>query len=160
MSVAEKAGVSFEVIDHNIIPDLYVTLIVDCWIGNRNDPAVAVDRYLGVWRADDLESEQGEAMDPTYKVDWRQIEATPKPLTWTVVEHIQQPDRELLSFKKQSDEILDPESYAGYGSAATHKRQYREFMEAIDRVAADESDDEAWATIDAFRKHQALQHEK
>jgi hypothetical protein len=153
-------GLQYETIDVNIVNDLYVTWIVDIWDGDRNDPAVDIIRYIGVWDADALEDDDGNAVDPTFKKgQYSGVTPSHKPRHWEQLDHIKKSDGAARSFKKQSDEMLDPERYAGYG-LATSKTKYMAFMDAIDTLVSDPENAEAWAAVDAWRAHNAQLHEK
>lgn len=154
-------GLQYETIDVNIIPDLYVTWIVDIWRGDRNDPAVDVERYIGVWDAAVLEDEDGNAVDPSFESRryGMGVQPTIAARHWEVLDHIKKSDSAARTFKKQQDDLFNPDSYA-YGSTHTHKSLYTEFMNAIDVLVEQPDNKEAWEAVDAFRKNQAMQHEK
>lgn len=163
-AISEGSDISYETIDVNIVPDAYVTWIVDLWKGKKNDPATEVKRYIGVWRAEQLETEEGEALDPVFKNDRyygldHAKSITPQPMVWVPMETVKAADRDAEKFREQSESAMDT-SYMGYGSVATRKQKYIAFMDAIDVLATDPENKDAWTAVDAFRQHQALEHER
>jgi hypothetical protein len=176
MSAAEtKTRVGYEVIDHNIVPDLYVTYIVDVWEGDRSDPATGVTRFIGVWRAEDLETEERGAFDPDFTQvtdynyrysysrgsrSWRKSD-TPEPLVWEVVETTKEADEGAQKMRSEYENMTDPEARAyTYGAQRIHKDLYVKFLDAVDILAEDPDNEEAWEDVKAFRDNQALKHEK
>lgn len=162
----EVEGVHYDTIDINIIPDSYVTWIVDVWTGNRNDPAVGVTRYIGVWRGEDLEDAEGNAIDPDFsqlserRYSWdRQIK--PHPLHWHALETVKESEGDARSFKNDVESMSpDNRSYT-YNSKLRRKAElYQEFLKAIDILAASPEDVYAWAAVEAWRQHNAQLHEK
>lgn len=153
-------GYMYETIDINIVPDLYVTWIVDIWSGDRNDPATDVNRYIAVWNADALEDEQGNAVDPVFhRRSSYSTEPKPniQPLHWHLLDSVKAADPAARSFKQQQESALtvDPESYYG----RQHK-PYQDMMEAIETLVGDPENEEAWSKIEQFRRIQAMRHER
>jgi hypothetical protein len=156
---------NYEILDRNVTTD-YVTLIVDVWEGDRNDPAVQVERYIGVWRIEDLDD---GASDPNFsEVDTTHSRyryshddggVKPAPLAWTVIETTKEADKQARSAKKEAMDWEDPESYVGWGENRK-KELYIAFLDAIDTLAEDPTNEQALAAVDAFRSHSALKHEK
>lgn len=164
----EINNVHFDTIDVNIIPDLYVTWIVDIWEGNRNDPATQIDRYIGVWRADVLEDDEGNARDPEFKAgradDYsssyrisRAIE--PAPLHWDQIDTPKKADAEARQYRRESEAYADAGAYR-YGSERVRAELYQKFMAAIEVLGTDPNNEEAWAAVEAWRMHDATKHEK
>jgi hypothetical protein len=151
----------FEIFDHNITSE-YVTYIVDLWEGDKNDPAVSITRYIGVWRGDQLEKEDGEAFDPDFWGESRsrytyRLEPKPKPLAWTTVETVKEADKELLSFKTQQENMLNKNQYYGKNRRA---ELYQEFLDAIDILALWPDREDMWKKVEAYRRYNAHSHEK
>jgi len=165
VSVAESKT-QFEIIDTNIVPDLYVTFIIDIWEGDRNDPATEVIRYIGVWRAEDLVNGDGEAHDP----DWSEYDiarysrwhrAKAKPICWEQLETVKEADSGAVMMRREYESLTDPEAYVGYShNSLKHKELYVKFLDAIDVLAEDPDNERAWEDVNAFRQFQALKHEK
>lgn len=158
----KETSVNFDVLDHHVTPGMeYVTLIVDVWRGDRKDPATAVDRYLGLWSGESLENGDGEAVDPSFSQHgWKGVVPNPEPLVWECFEHIKTADRTAESHKEQTDRLQKRND--GYGSTH-HNRQvdlYEAFLEAIERVAVDDTDEEAWTAITAWRNRLDEQYER
>lgn len=162
----------FEIIDHNIVPDLYVTYIVDTWEGDRNDPATQINRYIGVWKAEDLESEERGAFDPDFgemldRYGYRRSRYSrrstnkdePEPLVWEHLDVTKEADSDARSMRQEYESITDPNGYA-YGSQRIHKDLYNAFLDAVDTLAEDPDNEQAWEAVTKFRQYQALKHEK
>lgn len=154
----------FEIIDHNIAAG-YVTYIVDLWDGVRKDPAVSITRYIGVWREEKLEKEDGEAFDPSFwapktsRYSYRN-NPVPEPLAWERIEVVRAADQELLRFKsEQALELGEGDSYL-YGSRRNRVELYKKFMDAIDTLANNPDDEAAWQDVEQYRNYNARLHEK
>ena len=163
--VAEESTVQYEIIDHNVIPDLYVVYIVDIWDGNRNDPAVGVERYIGVWAWDALENEDGSAKDPSFneydgsRYSYRS-RIKPEPLHWDALETVKEADRESQRFKQDSDSAADTERYRYSPGSQRAAQLYKEFLIGIDMLAEDDKNEQAWEMVEKYRQYQAQRHEK
>lgn len=165
---AGKDSEQYLVIDHNIVTDMYVTYIVDIWSGDLNDPATGITRYIGVWKAEDLETEERGAFDPDfskartsrsyYYGDWQG--GDPQPLLWEALEETKKPDKDASDHKEEHEQFS--ERREGYYSHSHNSLvdQYQAFLDAIDRVARDESDEEAWTIINTWRNRQNAQYER
>jgi len=162
---SEHATLYHEVVGHEVVAD-YVVYIVDIWMGDKNDPAVEVIRHTGVWKGEVLEDDEGNAIDPdfskcepkTYRYhDWDGGE--PVPLMWDSLETPKKADRAARSHKDEALKWEDPESYVGYGSSQK-KNLYIKFLDAIDVLAEDPENEEAWAAVQAYRDYSAHLHEK
>jgi hypothetical protein len=159
----EEVAFQYEEVDVNIVPDQYVTWIVDLWRGDKRDPATAITRYIAVWRADQLENEQGEGVDPTFKpaASYRRQDPVPvpQPMVWNILEKIKEPDQEAEKFRTQQENLMNRE-LPRYGSTSTRASLYQAFMDALDVLAHSPDDQEAWAKVEAYRNNQALEYER
>lgn len=164
---AEVAIPQFLIIDHNVIPDQYVTYIVDLWEGDLRDPATSVLRYIGTWRAEDLEKEDGQAFDPdflAYQNARYGRYPDPKPLLWEQLEDkpVKGGDESARTARNDEELLTDParaEGYSGHRVKA-QQEQYAAFWDAIDRIDAGEDSDDLWNTIDTWRLRYQMLHEK
>lgn len=159
----EIDGVHFETVDINVIPDSYVTWIVDIWEGDRRDPAVAIGRYIGVWRGEQLEDKEGNAVDPDFsELNGRSYSyernIKPRPMHWSLLEEVKTADRDAENAKHQHEALMS-DGYS-YGSETTRKKLYKAFMEAIDVLGDDPNNETAWEAVEAWRSYQAHKHEK
>jgi len=149
----EEPTWQYEIIDHNVTPDQeYVTLILDIWMGDRNDLATGIDRYIGVWRGSALETDEGEAINPSFeKHSWRRYVPEPKPdtLVWEKMESIKEVDRDAQSHQTESAALMSG-SYFGYDSGIK-EGQYESFLDAIDRLAENYEDESAWEAVNNWR---------
>lgn len=166
-AVGSESNLQYETIDVNIVPDLYVTWIVDLWQGEKTDPATAITRYIGVWRAEVLENEKGEAIDPVFSEKMlgaynalRYI--SPTPMHWQALESIKEADSEAQNFRSQMEDALRPRERFDYNRREhiEERSPMEEFMDAIDRLAVDDTDQEAWAIVQARRKAQIEKMER
>lgn len=167
MSTTEaEQATNYLVIDHNVTEGgQYVTYIVDLWQGRLDDPATQITRYIALFRGDDLETEDGEAIDP----DWAGVDLhrhwamehsiKPTPLVWETVEKTKHADRDAEQYRDQQAGMLSDRGYA-YGEAATKKKLYQAFIEAIDVLATDPENEAAWETVEKYRNYNAKLHEK
>jgi hypothetical protein len=154
-----------KIYDHNITEG-YVTYIVDMWEGDEKDPTVGISRYVGVWRAEQLEVDD-VAIDPDFWGSARmqrytyRNSPTPQPLVWELMEEIKTPDKELVKFKRDQEHALHKPSY-GSGGAVRRADLYNEFLRAIDFIAKyPNSDNKAqWDAIEAYRGYNARLHER
>jgi hypothetical protein len=163
--MTEHAATHHDVVGHEVVAD-YVVYIVDIWIGDRTDPAVEVVRHTGIWRGSDLEDVEGNAFDPdfskctpkTYRYDdWGG--GDPEPLMWDSLEIEKKADPRARSHKDEALKWEDPEGYVGYGQ--NHKKElYIKFLDAIDILADDPENEEAWAMVKDYRDYSAHLHEK
>ena len=154
----------FEIVDHNIAAG-YVTYIVDLWDGDRNDPTVSINRYIGTWRGENLEKEDGEAFDPSFwpkdrsRYTYRN-RPSPDPLVWERLETVKEADQQLLRFKQDQENQLGDNSRYLYGGAQRRVELYQKFMDAIDVLAKRPDDEEAWKHVTRWRNFNARLHEK
>lgn len=155
---------NYEILDHNIVPDSYVTYIVDLWDGERKDPATSVYTYIGVWRGDDLENEEQGAFDPDFSkaedsyghIEFRRY--NPRPLLW---KHLDTPTKGNDDAKQHRDAHERLTEQNGYTPPAWRlgASSYEQFLAAIDTVAENYEDEEAWKIIDSWRERQ-LRHDE
>lgn len=164
MTVAEQQE-QYEIQDHNIAAG-YVTYIVDLWTGDASDPAVGVERWIGVWHENDLESEELGGFDPDFnrtRYGYRR-EPKPEPLVWEQVEVIKEADDAARRMQRESEQLLDDNDDGGYNYQRMKTKPvrdlYQAFIDAIERLAVDDTDEEAWTAVEAWRSHNALRHEK
>lgn len=152
----------FEILDHNIAAG-YVTYIVDLWEGDRTDPAVGVTRYIGVWDENVLETEERGAFNPDFTSAsgsyYSGSRMKPPALVWTEIGQTKKQVREAEQFKSQLNNLMNNDRYS-YGVAASTKDRFQKFMAAIDKLATDNSDAEAWEAVHAWRERLALAYEK
>jgi hypothetical protein len=165
MTEVAESTVQFEIIDHNVIPDQYIVYIVDLWDGNKNDPAVGVNRYIGVWKWDVLEDEQGDALDPSFaSADLGRYSMSrsikPEPLHWDHLEVMKAADRESERFKQDSDHASNAEYHRYSPSSKRSAELYNEFLIGIDMLAKDENNEQAWEMVEKYRTYQAQKNEK
>lgn len=160
MSTAEETTTQFEIIDHNITPE-YVTYIVDLWVGNRHDPAVGIMRHIGVWHSEDLETEERGAFDPDFAAvhpNRYRSQPKPEPLLWDTLEEVKAAEKDAERFKNEQNAALNTEGYS-YNRDKTHDGLYARFLDAVDVLAADGENVEAWLAVDQFRDYSAKKHE-
>lgn len=151
----------FEIIDHNIAAG-YVRYIVDLWEGDRTDPAVGVTRYIGVWNENVLETEERGAFDPDFtsaRGSYYGSRMKPPALVWAEIGETKKQVREAEQFKHQLKSLMNNDRYS-YGARQSEKDRFQKFMAAIDKLATDNSDQEAWEAVHAWRERLALAHEK
>jgi hypothetical protein len=162
----EVEGYHLETIDINIIPDQYVVWIVDIWKGSRHDPAVEVVRYIGVWDADKLEDEEGNARDPDFSqlskpdrsYNWER-EIRPAPRLWDKLDLTKKADDDARQFKGNVEAIYSESTYR-YGSSREREGLYKEFMAAVDVLGNQPDNEEAWETVARWRQYNAERHER
>jgi hypothetical protein len=133
----------------------YVTVIVEAWIGERTDPATEVTRYAAMYRAE----EAPEHLPLKEKWSGIELDRDDPHLLWKEVETVQKADREWIRARDIHLSMENPEQYR-YGSAARMGELYREFLDAIDTLAIDKDNEEAWNKVQEFRQYQALKNEK
>lgn len=152
----------FEILDHNIAAG-YVTYIVDLWKGDRTDPAVGVTRYIGVWDENVLETEERGAFNPDFISASGSYYAAsrmkPPAILWSEIAETKKQVREAEQFKSQLKNLMSNDQYS-YGARQSEKDRFQKFMSAIDKLATDNSDQEAWEAVHAWRERLALAHEK
>lgn len=143
-----------------------VIYIVDLWEGSKTDPATEIKRYIGLWRDEQLENEQGEAFDPDF-TDTQIVHRysggsyiKPEPVVWELIETIKTADRGALDFKSQQDHLLQGKHSTYNYTAGKESQLYIAFIAAIDVLAEDPENEEAWAAVQAWRDYRAGLHEK
>jgi len=159
----------YEIIDHNIVPDMYVTYIVDLWEGAKNDPATEITRYIICYdHASPAFGEDGDK-DPDFgnlEEKWGHRYSEPSgagddPLVFKRLETVKTADREAKQYKDAIKNYTDPERQRySYGGEKRRSELYNEFMDAVDVIATDPDNAVAWAAIDAWKKFNAERHEK
>lgn len=163
MSFNEDGSTSYLVVDHEVAQNTdLVIYVLDVWQGDRKDPAVGVSRWMGVFKGEDLTTDDGEALDPDfskYKPGYSEGKIIPQPLFWQLLEEIKKEDREAERYKSQTAALLARDDYS-YGTRLKEKTLYQGFVEAIDILAVDGENAEAWAAVDAYREHKALEYER
>lgn len=164
-NLEEMTKTGFEIQDHNIAAG-YVTYIIDIWKGDKNDPAVSINRYIGVWKDDQLEKEDGEAFDPDFAgckdFSYRSY-IEPRPMIWEQMETIKKADASVQNFRREMERAMTKRQRYDYRESkyvdVEEKSPFEIFMDAVDRVAVDEGDEEAWAIIEAHRARVAERHD-
>ena len=164
----KESKVLYEIVDHNSVPDSWVTYIVNIWDGPKNDPATNGTTYIGVWDGALLETEEQGAFDPDFtryqefgRYSYRSDAYKPAPKIWEALEVFQKPDREAINFRREYDSMSSQASGAYYyGSQAKQRDLYTKMLDGIDRIAQDDTDEQAWADVEAYRQYMALKHEK
>lgn len=149
----------FEIQDHNIAAG-YVTYIVDIWDGDRDDPAVGVNRYLGVWQESVImDTEHGQPEFDRVDVGWSYAgRLKPPAAVWQVLKEVKESVREAEQHQSEHKGLMS-EGYS-YGAGATRKSRYQKFMAAIDTLVTDPENEQAWQDIDAWRNVMAMEHER
>jgi hypothetical protein len=164
MSFNEDGSTSFLIVDHEIAQNTdLVIYVLDVWQGDREDPAVGVARYMGVFKGEDLTTDDGEALDPDFS-KWKpgyynEKKIIPQPLFWETLEEIKKGDRDAENFKRQTEGLLLKDDYS-FGSRHVERTLYQGFVEAIDILAVDGENEEAWAAVNKYREHKALEYER
>lgn len=154
-----------EIIDHNVAAG-YVTYIVDRWDGDKDDPTVAIVRFIGVWKEEDLETEERGAFDPLFwpkdvsRYSYRNEPTDPPALHWHMLESVKEADKELVKFKNDHENMTGESSQFTYGSQKKRVDLYREFLDAIDLLAKYPDNEEAWARVERWRNYNARLYEK
>jgi hypothetical protein len=162
MSATEERTHKWEIVDHDVHQmSGLVAYVVDVWEGDKNDPATSITRHYGVWDGDKLETEDGTAFDPDF---WPENAYSyrprpkPEPLVWESLNEVKKADSGARTFKRDQERMLD--TGHSYGEAGKQRLLYSTFMNAIDVIAADPDNAEAWAAVDAWRDYRAMQYEK
>ena len=131
----------------------YVTIVVDVWAGERDDPATEILRYQATYNVVDVP--ETIALDDDR---WGWSVAGPV-ITFEQLDAVQKSDTGAKHFRTEYQQMTDPEAYAGW-DMRTQKELYTAMLDAIDVLAEDDGNEEAWAAIDAYRGHIAVKHEK
>jgi len=153
------------IVDHEVLESAgLVTYVVDVWRGDKDDPAVAVTRYLGVWDADDLVGEDDEALTPTISLRnpggySESLTQKPQAKIWEQLKTVKAADQDARQFKSHDEHMMSDSGYM-YGERRLEREKYQNFMRALDVLSVDETNEEAWALVDEWRKYQALKYEK
>lgn len=129
------------------------TIVVDIWDGDRTDPTVGVKRYMGAFTHDDFEKIK---LRKRWGDDYEVMKADEVGcVLWEYVVEVKKVDRDAESMMNDEKSILsDNWSHRG------KKDVYERFLDAIDVLAKDDTDKEAWAAVDAWRGLYANLHEK
>lgn len=147
-----------EVIDSHVGGG-FITLIVDVWSGDREDITTGIDRFVGVW-PENIVSD--DALP-----DFSQITAgrygykpKPQPKIWEYLCEIKAADEDARLYAKAQEHELANDGRYRYGTSAIQAQLYRSFLSALDVIAANEEDPEAWKAVDAFFDSRSLVNEK
>lgn len=140
----------------------YVVLVTEIWQGDRNDPATSVSRYMGMWEAGDVPPEGELPLDQRYGSPELERETRKQNLVWESLGLVQGSDRDYRSHRDeyQSMTAEDGGYRYSYGISRKRKELYVAMLNAVDIIAEDENNKEAWAAIDAYREYWALEQEK
>jgi hypothetical protein len=133
----------------------YVTIILDVWKGDRDDPAVEVIRYLSLFSVEEA-PEVFLFNDGYYSTRLKEAQ---KPIIWKEIGHQKTAVQEAKQHKGQYEQMTREDRY-GYGVVSRDKERYMAFMDAIDALHEDPQDEEAWKKVDSWRSHMATLHEK
>jgi hypothetical protein len=141
-------------------PDVW-TVVYDCWdMEDRTDPAANQWRRVAVFYATepstDLQS-LVKAERGSYRLYWDGLAGATVD---EVLEQTKERDRDAERHAKESERLMErATNWRGDPIEGTGTR-YEEFLAAVDRVAEDETDEEAWRVIDGWRARQLRPEER
>jgi len=147
----------------------YEVVVLDLWVGDRDDLATQVDRYMLCYEPEHIgdhlyvqntysswELAKAENASMTYRRA-NQVEGVK---VWESMGRVKNADRDAVNHSDAEQAMLDPERRRWYHGGANRNEKYEKFLEAIDILAINYEDEGAWADVDAFRRIHAEAHEK
>jgi hypothetical protein len=165
----------FREIDAATIGD-YTMLLYETWMGsNRDDPATQIEEFMSCLKTEDVPEKRSEAKDQSniepyvakkerysYRDDF---EGLVKEQFHKKLQVVKATDRDALKHQRESDALLpdpeeDPTSWNSRYRTNAGGVYYEDFLAAIDRVAANDKDKEAWEIINKWRSRSLRSEER
>lgn len=156
--MAEKLAVSHQIVSQVRNPDTdYVTVILDLWKGDRDDPAVGVSRFLALFNISSVPDE----FKFNHQYYGYRLSDPESAILWEHLGDVKKEDKGARDHQQNDDFMLD-ENEERWRPPEVVKRKllYQQFIAAIDVLAVDYENEEAWAAVDAWRGYHATLHEK
>jgi hypothetical protein len=153
-------GISVQEIDRSVMKEAgLLSVVFDAWVGDKEDPAVRVGRYILVV-VDDDEITGKIKLERTYQgsVDLAGYGKPSGVKVFEQIETIKDVDKSALDHQRQHDNLANTERL--YGTQRRQSELYNAFMDAIDTLAESPDDKTAWKTVEEYRRHYAEMHEK
>jgi hypothetical protein len=154
----------------------YTTLIYETWRGDRDDPATQVEEWLSLFNEEDMPDEYSTAQDqsniPPYvaeksRYSYRdEYEGLAKALVNQRVKVVKETDKDAIKHQNESENLMPDDKtndnyyYRRRESAGLGSVYYEDFLAAVERVSANDDDEEAWDIIDKWRSRRWSQGER
>jgi hypothetical protein len=125
--------------------------------GDPDDPATTLEFWISIFKRGEAPADIGKAINNA----WGGFEGLNGAITNETLEVKQECDYEAERFRQQTEHLMSAPEEDGYYARTQNaeKLAYQAFQDAIERVSADESDEEAWDVIDSWRKRQLRRDE-
>jgi len=144
---------------------LYTNVYYDVSDGDPDDPASQTDRRVAVFNVGLAPKNIGEAVakqiDDSYSYSY--FEGIEEALIDEIVEVTKESDYDAEQYRQEERSLLEPKRHYDYRTGTYIERdgsEYETFLEAIEKVAEDDSDEEAWKVIDNWRARQLRLEER
>jgi hypothetical protein len=144
----------------------YTILIYETWVGDREDPATQVEEWMSLFNEEDMPDEVSTATEvansppyvPSTRYTYRGYSGLQGAVTNEQLRVVQEADYAAQKQRSDSESLLG-DTYYGR-SASVGGVNYEAFLNAIERVGANDDDEEAWAAIEKWRSRQMRQEER
>jgi|SRR6516165_8203072 hypothetical protein len=146
----------------------YEAVVIELWLGDRSDLATSVDRYMLVYEPEKMGehlyieksySSWELATSENASQSWRRASQVPGVAVWTHIAEVKTADRDAMNHSSAEESMLNKE-FRRYGYDGRRNEAFEAFLTAIDTLAENYEDEQAWAAVDGFRSIYAEQHEK
>ena len=145
----------FSEIAVNDVDDKYISVVYDVSDGNPFDPATTVERRVAFFKSGNV--------PVTWFEDYRKgysgyFEGLKDSILDERIETVQEGDMDADEHRDATRSLAKVQRGTVYTTAG--QITYADFMDAIERVANDENDEEAWKVIDKWRSRQLRMDER
>jgi len=146
----------------------YTVLVYETWRGDdREDPATKIEEWMSVFKEEDMPEEVSTARDqqniaPYLPKDDRYSYRTlgefgglKGAVTDERLQVVKETDHDAVKHQKESEALMPDNDDNGYHNRYRQSSggvYYEDFLAAIDRVAEDDGDEEAWNIINKWRE--------
>lgn len=154
-----KEEVGWEIL--SVVPNEgtdYITVILELWQGDRDDPITSVNRYLALFDGTTLDGESISDLI-SFDPDYYGFKVKPEPLVWDQFKEVKESDDAARQHSSNEDHLIN-QANSGWGSNKDKANLFVKFLAAIDVLAESEEDEAAWTDITAWLEYQAHLHEK
>jgi hypothetical protein len=160
LSYKSGGSLSLEEVSRTDIPGTKYTIIVyDAWEPNvpKDDPSTSLERRMAIFVTG---KEPADGMSLKIPRDHWRFDGLEGAIADEVVEILREADREAQRLLQEEQQMLSQGRRFNYTTSSYEDTasEYENFLQAIERVADDDQDDDAWTTIEQWRERQ-MRHE-
>jgi hypothetical protein len=135
----------------------YTTILYIYSDGPQEDPASTIEQRLAVF----FTGEEPAEIETVAKSSYSWFEGLNGAILDDSLDKLQERDHDAERHRQESESFLRAaQDKSQYSYGRPDGQQYEKFLEAIDRVAKNEEDEEAWTIIDHWRERQLRGEER